>query len=78
MHGSCSGGDVMTPLKFDGFNRVYKKNELQPDDIPAMRVGSKVTSRWWPTQGEIEQLKAGGAIELTIHGGQPAVALRVV
>lgn len=68
----------MTPLKFDGFNRVYKKNELQPDDIPAKREGSTVTSRWWPSNHELIALQEGGSIELTIHGGQPAVALRVI
>ena len=68
----------MTPLKFDGFNRVYKKNELQPDDIPAQRVGSSSTSRWQPSYAELQVLMNGGAIELTIHGDQPAVALSVL
>lgn len=68
----------MTPLKFDGFNRVYKKNELQPDDIPAQRTGNASTSRWLPSYNDLLLLNGGGAIELTIHGGQPAVALRVV
>lgn len=68
----------MTPLKFDGFNRVYKKNELQPDDIPAKREAGVVTSRWQPSYSELQTLLSGGCVELTVHGGQPAVALRVV
>jgi hypothetical protein len=68
----------VTPLKFDGFNRVYKKNELQPEDIPAKREAGVVISRWQPSYAELQILLNGGCIELTVHGGQPAVSLGVV
>ena len=35
-------------------------------------------SNWRPTQGELEQLKAGGVVELECVGVQPPVAVRVV
>lgn len=67
----------MTPIKFDGFNAIYKGCD-GVEDLPAKREDGNVVSRWWPSQEDIDSLVRGGAIELTIHGGQPAVALRVV
>lgn len=68
----------MTPIKFDGFNAIYKSTGPDIEDLPALRKDGNVTSRWQPSYAEMQVLMNGGAIELTIHGGQPAVALRVV
>lgn len=75
----------MQPVHFDLVNCIYKApqdwNEAEHGpckDLPARREDGNVTSRWRPSYEELQALLAGGAIELTIHGGQPAVALRVV
>ncbi len=69
----------MTPTKFDGFNAVYRGTaELPCEDLPAKRTGGAVTTRWLPTAEEIQRMARGGAVELTIFGGQPPVAMRVV
>lgn len=75
----------MIPIHFDGITAIYKaprdwdaKTNGPCDDLPVLRDGDTATSRWLPTYDELQTLCKGGAIELTIHGGQPAVALRVV
>lgn len=69
----------MQPTTFDGFNAVYKPIKDGPqEDLPAKRDGKSVVTRWLPTHEEIQRLSRGGAIELTVHGGQPPVELRVV
>lgn len=67
----------MTPQHFPEVNCIYKGCE-GVEDLPALRRDGNVTSRWQPSYAELQTLLAGGAIELTIQGGQPAVALRVV
>ena len=69
----------MTPTKFDGFNAVYKGTaELPCEDLPAKRNGKTVVTRWLPTAEELQRMARGGVVELTIYGGQPPVAMRVV
>jgi hypothetical protein len=75
----------MNPVYFDEVTCVYKapkdwdsKANGPCDDLPVLRTADAAISRWLPTHAEIQRLSRGGAIELTIHGGQPAVALRVV
>ena len=69
----------MTPTSFDGFNAIYKPHEGGPQrDLPAMRDGDVVVTRWLPTAAELQALYNGGAIELKIYGGQPPVELGVV
>lgn len=75
----------LTPIHFDGITAIYKapadwdaKANGPCDDLPVLRTDDAAISRWLPTHSEIQRLSRGGAIELTIHGGQPAVALRVV
>jgi hypothetical protein len=67
----------MTPIKFDGFNCIYK-GAPGVEDLPAKREDGNVISRWWPSQKEIDVLVRGGSVELVIAGGQPPVELRVV
>lgn len=68
----------MIPIHFEGVTAIYKGNDLQPGDLPVLRTSDTATSRWQPTHAEIQRLSRGGSVELVIHGGQPAVALRVV
>lgn len=75
----------MTPIHFDGITAIYKapedwdaKSNGPCADLPVLRTKDTATSRWKPTHEEIQRLARGAAVELTIHGGQPAVALRVV
>lgn len=44
-------------------------------DLGTMQVQYK--SAWEPTLEEIEILKKGGSVILTVHGGQPPVMLTV-
>lgn len=67
----------MTPQHFPEVNCIYKGEGLV-EDLPALRKDGNVISRWQPSWDELQRLDNGGAIELTIQGGQPAVALRVV
>jgi hypothetical protein len=69
----------MIPLKFDGFNAVYRPVEGGPQrDLPAKRDGNVVVTRWQPSYEELQVLYNGGCVELTVHGGQPVVELGVV
>ena len=77
----------MTPIPFDGMNIVYKApqdwdNEQHGPcgDLPvrADDEAQTCTSVWEPTDVERGVLVAGGKIVLTIHGGQPPVALAVM
>lgn len=69
----------MTPLKFDGFNAVYRPVDGGPQmDLPAKRDGDVVVTRWQPTHEELQVLYSGGAVELKVYGGQPAVEVGVV
>lgn len=69
----------MTPIKFDGFNAVYKPTTDGPQiDLPALRDGKTVVTRWLPSSDEIQRLAHGGAVELTVFGGLPPVAVGVV
>lgn len=75
----------MTPIHFDEINCIYKppadwdaKANGPCADLPVLRTDETVTSRWQPTYEELQTLCGGGSVELTVHGGQPAVALRVV
>lgn len=69
----------MIPLKFDGFNAVYKPTATGPQrNLPARRDGDVVVTRWQPTHEELQALYNGAAIELKIYGGQPAVEVGVV
>lgn len=69
----------MTPQKFDGFNAIYKGTaELPCEDLPAKRDGKTVITRWRPSAEEIQKMARGASVELTIFGGQPPVAMRVV
>lgn len=68
----------MTPQKFDGFNCVYKKGNGLDEDIPALRKDGSVISRWQPSYAELQILNNGGAVEIAIAGGQPAIAVGAV
>ncbi|MGB3042426.1 MAG: hypothetical protein WBB98_04500 [Xanthobacteraceae bacterium] len=69
----------MQPTKFDGFNSLYRPTaEGLQEDLPAKRTDKTVVTRWLPTAEEIQRMSRGGAVELTIFGGQPPVAMRVV
>lgn len=68
----------MTPQKFDGFNCIYKSTGPGIEDLPAQRKDGNVISRWQPTFAELQTLLAGGAVEISIAGGQPAIAVGVV
>jgi hypothetical protein len=69
----------MTPTTFDGFNSIYKGTaEFPCEDLPAKRDGKTVVTRWLPSAEELQRMARGGAVELTIFGGQPPVAMRVV
>jgi len=69
----------MTPFKFDGFNAVYRGTaELPCEDLPAKRTDKAVVTQWRPTRDELQTLCNGGSVELTVFGGQPPVAMRVV
>jgi hypothetical protein len=76
---------LMQPIYFDEVTCVYKapkdwdaKANGPCDDLPVLRTDDAAISRWLPSYNDLLLLNNGGAIELTIHGGQPAVALRVV
>ena len=69
----------MTPIKFDGFNALYKPTTDGPQvDMPAKRDGKIVVTRWLPSPDELQCLAHGGAVELTVFGGLPPVDIRVV
>lgn len=67
----------MTPLKFEGFNCIYK-GAPGVEDLPAKREDGTVTSRWQPTYEELQTLCGGGSVELVIAGGQPPLTMSVV
>lgn len=67
----------MTPIKFDGFNCIYKGCG-DVEDLPAQRKDGNVISRWQPTNAELHALWNGAAVEIAIAGGQPAIAVGVV
>lgn len=46
--------------------------------VVKMPVGLVFQSSWEPTPDEIELLKAGGRVILSVYGGQPPVHLEVM
>lgn len=75
----------MTPQYFDQVNCVYKSppdwNEAEHGpcvDLPVKRTAEFAISRWQPSYSELQTLNAGGAVEIAIAGGQPAIAVGAV
>lgn len=67
----------MTPVHFSEVNAIYKGEGLV-EDLPALRKDGNVISRWRPSYEELQTLCNGGAVEIAIAGGQPAIAVGVV
>ena len=75
----------MTPQHFNGVNTIYKAppdwNEAEHGpcvDLPVQRTADFAISRWQPSFEEVQRLANGGAVEIAIAGGQPAIAVGVV
>lgn len=74
----------MTPVPFPEANVNYLPPHNWPDTfgecegLPVKREGGVCVSRWVLSARELGKLNAGGCIELTVVGGQPAVSLGVV
>lgn len=72
----------MTPVQFPEANVAYRPphNWTEPfaDEVPVLRTDDTCVSRWVLSKDELGALNMGGCIELTVVGGQPAVALGVV
>lgn len=74
----------MQPVHFTGVTHIYKS---PPDwdskahgpcaDLPVQRTADFAISRWQPSYSELQTLLAGGAVEIAIAGGQPAIAVGV-
>lgn len=75
----------MQPIHFPEVTAIYKAppdwNEAEHGpcvDLPVQRTAEFAISRWQPTFAELQILNNGGAIEVAIAGGQPAIAVGVV
>lgn len=75
----------MTPIHFTGETHIYKApadwDELAYGpcaDLPVKRADGFATSRWRPSYDELQMLCNGGAVEIAIAGGQPAIAVSAV
>jgi hypothetical protein len=72
----------LTPIHFDSVNTIYKAppdwNEAEHGpcvDLPVQRTDDFAISRWRPSYAELQILNDGGAVEVAIAGGQPAIAV---
>jgi hypothetical protein len=66
----------MFPVTFEDQNCVYKAPGC--GDLPALKIGNRVISRWKMTEKEKELFDKTGDIYLSVVGGeQPPVALYV-
>jgi len=74
----------VTPVHFPGVTHIYKSPpdwdaaaHGRCDDLPVKRTEEFAISRWQPSYEELQLLNNGGAVEVAIAGGQPAIALAV-
>lgn len=75
----------MTPVHFEGVTSIYKS---PPDwnsalhgpcvDLPVQRTAEFAISRWQPSYNDLLILNNGGAVEIALAGGQPAMAVGAV
>jgi hypothetical protein len=72
-------------IHFNEVNRIYKAPADWNDsvngpcaDLPVKRTDDFAISRWQPSYEELQTLNSGGAIEIAIAGGQPAIAVSAV
>lgn len=75
----------MQPIHFPEINTIYKSPADWPAathgpcaDLPVQRTADFAISRWKPSHAELQVLNDGGAVEIAIAGGQPAIAVGVV
>lgn len=74
----------MTPIHFPGETHIYKAPKDWDAaahgpcaDLPVQRTADFAISRWRPSFAELQTLNEGGAVEIAIAGGQPAIAVGV-
>lgn len=75
----------MQPIHFPGETHIYKAPadwDVAANgpcaDLPVRRTEGFAISRWRPSYDELQLLCSGGAVEIAIAGGQPAIAVGVV
>lgn len=72
----------MKPVRIKDHNTIFGADQAGVIPLPARRgegsLGPEITAAFQPSPEEIDRLKAGGVIELTIVGtGWPPVKLSV-
>lgn len=72
----------MTPIHFPNVTHIYKApidwDAAQHGpcaDLPVCRTDVFAISRWKPSYDELQLLCNGGSVEISIAGGQPAMAV---
>lgn len=74
----------MKAINFRGANKIYgpplnwdRERDGECLRLPVMEAAGVCLSAWKPSEQELAQLAAGGAIVLQVYGVQPPVALSV-